>query len=88
MITCKECRERLYPDDPRIPVGRYHHSTCVYFCDKPMYNRELEATEPQVVEHIHRTSNMSRKEFDCLERLIERLIKERLDKNKRKSRYT
>ncbi len=42
MITCAECIERLKPDDPRIPSGRYHHSSCDYFCDKPSYYRDIE----------------------------------------------
>ena len=72
IITCEECRERLYPDDPSVPVGRYHHSTCDYFCNKPTRYRELEkeaAPKPQVVEHIVRTSNMGRQEFMLLQSL-------------------
>ena len=55
LITCRECRERLFPEDPSVPSGPYHHSTCDYFCNKPDYFREIEAVQkPQVVEHIHR----------------------------------
>ena len=32
----------MYPDDPSIPTGRYHQSTCDYYCDKSTYYRELE----------------------------------------------
>lgn len=69
MITCEECVRRLYPDDPRVPTGRYHHSTCDYFCNKPTYYRELEKPQPQpqVIEHIHRTSSMDKQEFDLLQ---------------------
>lgn len=42
MISCAECREKLSPEDPRIPTGRYHHSTCDYYCNKTTYDRELE----------------------------------------------
>ena len=42
MISCSECMSRLYPDDPRVPVGKYHHSACDYYCDKPSYFRELD----------------------------------------------
>ena len=42
MIECKECIRNLHPHDPRVPVGRYHQSTCGYYCDKPSYYRELE----------------------------------------------
>jgi len=48
MITCAECQRRLYPEDPRIPVGKYHHSTCDYFCNKPSYYRELEQAKSEV----------------------------------------
>ena len=48
MITCKECRERLYPDDPNIPTGKYRHSTCNYFCDKPTYFREAEQIKSEI----------------------------------------
>ncbi len=64
MMSCKECKERLYPDDPSVPIGRYHHSACDYFCDKPLYYRELEEThEPiespqptnrEILEKLHR----------------------------------
>jgi len=47
MITCEECRERLYPDDPRVKSGRYHMSTCQHYCNKPQYYRDLEQTKPE-----------------------------------------
>jgi len=50
MIPCSECIQSLYPDDPRVPVGRYHQSTCDYYCDKPDYYRELEKLEVKEVE--------------------------------------
>ena len=69
----------MYPEDPSIPVGRYHHSTCDYFCNKPSYYREIEEGEPhQVVEHVHRHSDMSKKEFDLLQQVV--LKTEYLDK--------
>ena len=74
MITCSECIKRLHPDDPRIPTGRYHQSTCDYYCSKPTYYRELEQEKPpQVVEHIHRTSDMGKKEFDLLQQTARKL---------------
>ena len=48
MISCKECRESLYPDDPSIRVGRYHLSTCEHYCNKPNYYRELEQTKSEI----------------------------------------
>ena len=60
MISCEQCIQRLKPDDPRIPQGRYHHSTCDYFCDKPQYYRD---PKTQTVEHIVRHSDMSNKEY-------------------------
>lgn len=45
MITCRECIERLKPDDPRVKSGRYHLCGCDY-CNKPSYFRELENPEP------------------------------------------
>ena len=75
MISCKECREKLYPEDPSIPVGRYHHSTCDYFCNKPTYYRDLEQamTNPQEVTHIVRHSNMGKKEFNLLQQTANEL---------------
>ena len=52
MLTCRECIERLRPDDPRIPTGRYHQSSCDFYCNKPTYYREVEQPkEPQEVFH-------------------------------------
>ena len=48
MLTCKECKERLYPDNPSIRVGKYHLSTCEHYCNKPTYFRELEQAKSEI----------------------------------------
>ena len=48
MLTCKECRERLYPEDPSIRLGKYHMSTCEDYCNKPDSERELEQLKNDV----------------------------------------
>ena len=82
MLTCRECKEMLYPEDPTIRQPRWIRgqiipygspSTCDGFCDKPTYYRELEQREPQVIEHIHRTSNMDKKEFALLQQLSQQV---------------
>ncbi len=88
MITCKECKLRLLPEDPSVPTGIYHHSSCDYFCDKPTYYRDLETkNEPQVVEHIHRHSDMRKKDFNLLQQtalkvdyLLKGISNKRVDK--------
>ena len=47
MITCKECRERLYPDDPSVRLGKYRMSTCEHYCNKPQYYRDTEQPKPE-----------------------------------------
>jgi len=47
MITCEECIQRMYPDDPRVKSGRYHLCGCDY-CQKPDYYRELEQTKSEI----------------------------------------
>ncbi len=44
MITCKECKERIRPDDPTVKSGRYHLCSCDY-CGKPSYYREIELSD-------------------------------------------
>ena len=68
MITCAECKARLYPDDPTVKSGAYHLCGCNY-CAKPSYYRELELSPPQVSEVIHRHSDMSKQEFALLRNL-------------------
>ncbi len=63
MITCNECRERLYPEDPSIPTGRYGHSSCDYFCDKSSNYRELETIKEPIIE------NWSNKQWDYVEQI-------------------
>jgi hypothetical protein len=48
MISCKECKERLYPEDPTIRVGKYHLSTCEHYCNKPDYYREIETIKSEI----------------------------------------
>ena len=67
MLTCRECMEILHPDDPRVPVGRYHQSGCDYYCDKPHNLRELAQAEiVSPTEVIHRQADMGAKEFALL----------------------
>ncbi|KKL04653.1 hypothetical protein LCGC14_2613940 [marine sediment metagenome] len=91
MITCAECIERMKPDDPRIRSGRYRMCGCDY-CNKPTYLRELEEEKPQVIEHIHFTSNLSRKQWDeiqQLKRTVSYLLKEKNKQPiKKKEHYT
>ena len=54
MITCEECKKRLYPEDPSIRLGKYHMSTCEHYCNKPQSERELEQLKNDV-ELIKRT---------------------------------
>jgi len=50
MITCKECKERLYPEDPTIRTPRWIGGKMILYaspsnceiCSKPTYYRELE----------------------------------------------
>jgi hypothetical protein len=48
MITCEECKRRLYPEDPTVRVGRYHLSTCEHYCNKPQSERDLEQLKNDV----------------------------------------
>jgi len=54
MITCEECKKRLYPEDPTIRLGKYHMSTCEHYCNKPDSERDLEQLKNDV-ELIKRT---------------------------------
>jgi len=84
MLTCRECLERMKPDDPHIRSGRYNLCGCDY-CDKPTYYRDLESdNSPQVVEHIHRRSDMGKKEFDLLQYTVVKVayLEKRLNERK------
>ena len=85
LITCVECIERLRViGDPRIRSGKYNMCSCDY-CSKPTYYREIEAEKkPQVVEHIHRHSEMSRADFDALRQVILKVdyLEKRLNERK------
>ncbi len=74
MLTCKECRRNLYPEDPSIPTGKYGHSSCDYFCDKPVYYRELETQSPPEQIIVHRHSSMSAQENDILQQTARRTV--------------
>ncbi len=50
-MTCDECKQLLYPDDPTVHLGRYHLCTCDY-CDKPWQQRAGNQVMP-VREIIH-----------------------------------
>ena len=84
MITCCECIKSLRPDDPRVPTGRYHHSTCDYFCDKPDCDREIERqtviSEPRPIVNVtYQINARSTPAFKELEEKIA-LINGRLSK--------
>ena len=51
MISCEECIERMYPDNPRVKSGRYHLSGCDY-CNKPYSLRKIEMPEPEIPDSI------------------------------------
>ena len=71
MISCKECISRCFPDDPHIRSGRYMRCGCDY-CDKPSYERELEARldEPREVVHKHFYSDLSKQQWDRVEQSL------------------
>ena len=48
MISCKECKERLFPHNPTIRLGKYRLSTCEHYCNKPQYYRELEQIKSEI----------------------------------------
>ena len=87
MISCKECKERLYPDDPSIPIGKYHHSTCVYFCNKPDYYQEIEQPKSEI-QPVFKPRPVD-KEIDQLKAgflYLQNKFNEHLDKSKKRDR--
>ena len=64
MITCSECIQELYPDDPRVKSGRYHLCDCDY-CSKSDYYRGLEQQQAKpfvprpVVNITYQVENMN-----------------------------
>ena len=88
MISCKECKERLYPSDPSIPVGIYHHSDCDYFCDKPQYFRDLEQIKSEI-QPIFRPRPVD-KEIDQLKTGfvdLQNRLNKHMDKKKKYNKY-
>ena len=87
MITCKECKERLYPDDPSTPSGFYRHSGCDYFCDKPSYYRELEQIKPKI-QPIFKSRPVDNEIDQLKAKLIylQNKINEHLDKGEKRDR--
>jgi len=84
VLSCSECKEHLYPEDPTIRTPRWINGKMIRYaspsnceiCNKPTYYRELEKEEkPQSQEVIHRHSDMSKEEF------------RRLDENTRSIKY-
>ncbi len=66
MITCKECLERMYPDDPGVKSGRYHLCSCDY-CGKPDIDREIEKLleiKPPIEQ-----PEWTRKQWDAIQQL-------------------
>ena len=83
MISCSECRQRMFPDDPSIRTGKYHLSDCDHYCNKPIQERELEVRE--VPHSIFQLDRESKKRIDQLEaRLIwvDTKVNKRNDKKK------
>ncbi len=93
MITCSECLERLYPTDPRVPVGRYHQSYCDYFCDKPDYDREIEARLPGDVPAASEPGPWQKEQWQSVQQLrgmvlhLDKQVKEALAKKKSPDNY-
>ena len=87
MITCAECKEQLYPEDPTIRVGKYHLSTCEHYCNKPAYYRELEQAKPEI-RPIFRPRPVD-KEIDQLKAgyiHLQKKLNEHLDKSKQQNK--
>ena len=96
MITCAECLERNFLDDPRVPVGRYKQSGCDYYCSKPAYERELEKRLERAESYKDSERAMigpqevHRDEIDQLKARVlylQNKINEEHDKKKRPKRY-
>lgn len=83
-MNCQECINQMKPEDPRQPFyiggGRYLPPICE-IC--PSYNFEPTESKPQVVEHIHRTFNISKEGFYLLQQTAGKLehISEKLTKH-------
>ena len=79
MITCQKCLERMKPEDPRIPTGKYHHSSCDYYCSKPDYERELEQGMKQdIIERHISYQNVDGKQLSLLRKNLIDYIDEKL----------
>ncbi len=69
LITCAECLERLYPEDPRVITDG--HCGC-YYCSKPFYYRELEKTKEIEVKDI--TSEWGNNQWDYVQQIKSELL--------------
>lgn len=94
MITCEACKEHLYPIDPSVPAGKYHYSTCDYYCGKSDHDREHEMV---VVSPQPRREPVSRYEYEQLKNEVrgwrERhaqtlLAQDKLNTQKKRNSYT
>ena len=93
-----ECREERHDYYPRLKVTDFdfpmsydfHRSLCQqHGWTDPGPDRPPELEEkPQVVEHIHRTSDMSKKEFDLLQQTVLKVdyLEKRLNERKPKKK--
>jgi len=84
VISCKECKRRLYPEDPSLPVGPYHHSTCDYFCNKPTYYRELELTKVDVKQPTNKELLDKLHRIEVLMNDLENRLNRHIDFSKKK----
>ena len=86
MITCSECIQGMYLDDPRVKSGRYYLCGCDY-CNKPQYYRDLEQIKSEI-EPVFKPRPVD-KEIDQLKTGFSRLqnkLNEHLDKSEKKDR--
>lgn len=89
-MTCKECLERMYPEDPRIRGGRYNRCGCDY-CDKSTDQRELEEKLMRLDEILEQVpeKQWTSRQWDTVNQLrglvlhLQRKVNEHLDKKKR-----
>ena len=71
-MNCKECLERMRPDDPRIKSGRYHLSGCDYcaYYMSPEYRLEkLEEEIPNLGKIIPKDEQWNSKQWDTVKQL-------------------
>lgn len=68
-MTCSECKIRMFPEDPSQPFY-LSYPECRYLpalCESCSGRYSEVNPTPQIVEYIHRHSDMSKQEFDLLQ---------------------